>query len=89
MKCSNSFFYCTVFDQVSNKKVAGLDGLDVGIFLLSTLDIPTLIRFQFLPTVIGVFDDSSDYPDVSRALRKRGRFRSTVDFKFLLNIRNV
>ena len=51
--------------------------------------IPTLIRFQFLPTVIGVFDDSSDYPDVSRALRKRGRFRSSVDFNFLLNIRNV
>lgn len=88
MKCSNTFFYCTVLDQVSHKKVAG-DGLDVGIFLLSTHDIPTLIRFQFLPTVIGVFDDSSDYPDVAQALRKRGRFRSTVDFLSLLNIRNL
>lgn len=89
MKCSNTFFYCTVFDQVSDKNVAGSDGLDVGIFLLSTHDIPTLVRFQFLPTVIGVFDDSSDYLDVARALRKRGRFRSSVDFKSLLNIRNV
>lgn len=89
MKCSNTFFYCTVFDQVSDKIVAGSDGLAVGIFLLSTHDIPTLIRFQFLPTVIGVFDDSSDYPDVALALRKRGRFRSSVDFLTILNIRNL